>query len=114
MDHDSAYGRYFVLDERGDPHPCDVLTWGAWFATADRHVAQDIDEGPGPEPRVRISTVFLGVDHSFNNGPPVLWETMVFGGPLDGECRRYTSRDDAIRGHAEICKLVTAARETAS
>lgn len=29
-----------------------------------------------------ISTVFLGIDHNYSNaGPPVLWETMIFGGP---------------------------------
>jgi hypothetical protein len=33
---------------------------------------------------VRVSTVFLGLDHSWNVGPPVLFETMIFGGELDG------------------------------
>ena len=101
----------YVLDEHGEPVPCDdVITWGHWYATAERHVAHDMDEGQGAD-RVRVSTVFLGLDHSFGSGPPVLWESMVFGGPLDGEQQRYTSRADALRGHAEMCALVTAARD---
>ena len=53
--------------------------------------------------RVFISTVFLGIDHSFTRiGPPVLWETMIFGGRLDEEQWRYTSEAEAIRGHRRV------------
>ena len=50
---------------------------------------------------IDVSTVFLPLDHSWNGGPPVLWETMVFG--LEDEiCERYTSYADAVAGHARI------------
>jgi hypothetical protein len=59
-----------------------------------------------------VSTVFLGVDHDFGGGPPVLWETMIFNAPddhpLDGYQDRYTSREAAMEGHA---RAVVAARE---
>lgn len=29
---------------------------------------------------VNVSTVFLAIDHAFGDGPPVLYETMIFGG----------------------------------
>jgi hypothetical protein len=47
---------------------------------------------------VSVSTVFLGIDHGFrcDRGLPVLWETMIFGGPHDGYQNRYTSRTDAL------------------
>ncbi len=52
---------------------------------------------------VRVSTVFLSLDHSHSIGPPVLWETMIFGFPedhkLDQYCTRYTSARAAKRGH---------------
>lgn len=52
---------------------------------------------------VMVSTVFLGLDHSFNfmdsGHAPVLWETMVFGGPVDQEMDRYTSLEAAKAGH---------------
>lgn len=101
---------YWILDADGEPMPTDVRTWARWFDTADRTVAQDCDEAPGA-PAVRVSTVFLGLDHQFGDGPPVLWETLVFGGPLDGEQQRYTSRAAAIAGHQQICRLVAAAHE---
>lgn len=41
---------------------------------------------------VRVSTVFLGLDHFGRVGEPVLWETMIFGGAHDGYQARYTSR----------------------
>lgn len=48
-----------------------------------------------------VSTVFLGFDHNHSDVSfaPVLWETLVFGGPLDGEGQRYSSYDAAIEGH---------------
>lgn len=59
-----------------------------------------------------MSTVFLGLDHSHTSkGLPVLWETMVFGGPLDQEMDRYTSREDAVEGHEAMVKRVRAAQE---
>ena len=69
-----------------EPEPVhDVLAWGRWFETADRRVALDrIGE-------TDISTVFLGLDHQFGSGPPLLFETLVFGGELDGEMVRYST-----------------------
>lgn len=93
----------YVLDGAGEPvEEPDALKWGNWFEDADRHV------GCTPIGDVKVSTVFLGLDHAFTGGPPVLWETMVFGGPLDGEQDRYTSRADAEHGHTEMVKRVGA------
>ena len=50
--------------------------------------------------------VFLGLDHSFGSGPPLLFETMVFGGPLDEEMDRYTTWDEAEAGHKAMVKRV--------
>lgn len=51
-----------------------------------------------------VSTVFLGLDHNYGDGPPLLWETMVFGGPWDPdsggtELRRHTSWARAVACH---------------
>jgi len=106
--------RYFVLDAAGEPLAVDFETWVAWRAHNSaydedkRLVARDRDEAPGA-PDVLISTVFLSLDHSFGDGPPVLWETLVFGGPLDGDMERYTTRSAAIAGHQAMCRRVAAA-----
>jgi hypothetical protein len=50
-----------------------------------------------------VSTVFLGIDHNFTGeGPPVLYETTVFGGPEDDYQERYTSRELAEAGHRAV------------
>ena len=48
-----------------------------------------------------VSTVFLVLDHQFeDDGPPLLWETMVFGLEGDDEVQeRYSSYEDAVAGH---------------
>ena len=92
---------YYKLDENGNPVPCkDVLEWAAWFAEADRTVARtELSSG------CVVSTVFLGIDHNFRDGDPVLWETMMFGGNYDLACDRYRAKDDALVGH-ELWVLV--------
>ena len=99
-----------ILDDAGEPVPCDVITWGVWFQTADRMrvIAADRDEGAALG-GVEVSTVFLGLNMQWREGPPILWESLVFGGPLDGTQRRYTSRAAALRGHQDLCRAVAAA-----
>jgi hypothetical protein len=95
---------YYVL-HNGHPVPePDVSRFARWFASArhERIVAQT-KLGDGS---IRVSTVFLGLDHRFGPGRPILWETLVFGGPLDQEMDRYTSREDAVRGHAAMLERV--------
>lgn len=93
-------GNYILADDHRTPVPCDdMTTWGEWMGTADRHVGHDMRNG------IRVSTVFLGLDHGFGPGAPVLWETMIFGGPHDEYQERYTSYDDALAGHARAVAL---------
>ena len=51
-----------------------------------------------------VSTVWLGSDHQFGEGEPLVFETMVFPkgdwGELD--VRRYTTEEEAIKGHKEM------------
>lgn len=96
----------YILNDDGEPVPCyDMRKWGEWFETAreKRRVAWTDLEEMGV-----ISTVFLGLDHHFGpiNDPltyaPILWETMVFGGPCAHDMQRYSSREAALRGHEEF------------
>lgn len=92
---------YILVDGRPVAEP-DILKWAQWFESADRHLAKDtFGEG---DARVTVSTVFLGTDHNYGGGPPVLWETMTFGGPLDGEQERYHTAGEAARGHVAMLR----------
>lgn len=57
---------------------------------------------------VEVSTVWLGLDHSFTGqGPPLIFETMIFGHTLlDAQLWRYTTEDEARAGHEEVVALV--------
>jgi hypothetical protein len=92
--------KYILKDHEPVPES-DLLLWAKWFEAAERRVAFDEING------VRVSTVFLGLDHNFgHNDAPILFETMVFGGPLDQEQRRYRTWDEAEKGHQEMLVLV--------
>lgn len=81
----------YTLDTTGNPvaEP-DLMKWAKWYEQRDvRRVADERFDAAGIE--MRVSTVFLGIDHSFGDGPPVLWETMIFGGPLDQEQDRCSA-----------------------
>jgi len=93
----------YILNTHGEPVPePDLRAWGAWMQNAaDRILARDEIGG------VRVSTVFLGLDHSLGNGPPLLWETMIFGGSHNDYQERYETRDEALAGHRQAVWLVT-------
>jgi hypothetical protein len=94
---------HYILEGR-KPRMVDLETWVKFFENIDRHVA---NENVGD---VRVSTVFLGLDHSFGQGPPLLFETMVFGGPLNEEQVRYSTWGEAEIGHRYMVERVKSAR----
>lgn len=54
-----------------------------------------------------VSTVFLGIDHSFGFGPPLLFETMVFRsrrGLGDIDCIRTPDEETARKTHEATVK----------
>jgi hypothetical protein len=62
---------------------------------------------------IQVVTVFLGIDHNdAPGGAPVLFETRVTGadGALDRACWRYSTWDEAVLGHAEMCQRCEQAR----
>ncbi len=96
----------YVLDANDQPTPePDLLTWAAWMGI-DNHQTL-VREQVG---RVRVSTIFLGLDHNWlsDDGHPLLFETFVHGGKLDGECERYSTKEQAIAGHARMVQRVGA------
>ena len=49
---------------------------------------------------VEASTVWLGLNHAWNpDSPPLIFETMVFGGDDDGWQDRYSTKEQAQTGH---------------
>jgi hypothetical protein len=51
---------------------------------------------------VEVSTVWLGLDHDFRTGVPIIFETMTFGDPWANEMDRYSTEEQAMRGHLAV------------
>jgi hypothetical protein len=94
---------YWILDDEHNAVETDLETWGRFFQSGARTVRRE-DDIDG----VCVSTVFLGMDHGFDDGPPTLFETMVFRGPLDEHQWRYATWDEAVAGHERIVQHVRA------
>lgn len=61
-----------------------------------------------------ISTVWLGINHQYGDGPPLIFETMVF--PSRGEwaeeyCERYSTEEEALAGHAHVLERLRLGEE---
>ena len=68
-----------------------------------KRVAEDVFVMGEP---VRVSTVWLGLNHNWTGGPPLIFETMCFGGTHDLHAWRYTTEEQALEGHAEVVTLL--------
>jgi hypothetical protein len=95
-----------------------TLEWAASFEKQDRHVANTyLPNG------IHVSTVWLGLDHSFSwEGPPLIFESMAFAAAVNVhkasessilsrdfeyheslDCDRYTTEAEAAVGHVMMC-----------
>lgn len=76
--------------------------WAQWYERSenDRVVAKtEIGD-------TLVSTVFLGIDHQFGSGPPLIFETMIFGGEYDQYQVRSSTWSEAESEHEVACSLV--------
>lgn len=100
--------KWYKLNE---DHTVEVLPEGEYpklgeFSESTKHVGNSF---VGDQ---RISTVFLHFDHGLNFGnpeepyPPVLFESMIFGGSNNEYQRRYHTYDEALEGHNNLVKAL--------
>ena len=91
----------YILDGKKTAPEPDLIKWGKFMDNvASRVVDKTVIDG------VKVSTVFLGIDHAWDGGEPVLFETMVFGGEMDQEMVRYSTWELAELGHNKMIELV--------
>jgi len=104
---------WYILDDDGNPVPePDSLKAATWIYENKNKTQIDLTEIADDH---YLSTVFLGLNHSYrfslsqsDESPsrPILYESMWFGGPHDGEMRRYSTREEALIGHNEMLELL--------
>lgn len=107
---DPLMGRPMYFDRDGNP-----ISMRRWGELRERGLDGDGHYGPNSYVRIgqdkvgeaTVSTVWLGIDHGWGfsadpeNLRPVIFETMIFGGPRDDSMMRYHTEAEAIKGHAE-------------
>ncbi len=122
------FDRHYILDENGEVIAVDLLTWAQWFENNNNRTLAytELDS-------CNISTVFLGINHNWTMPPngkrtiddgwevsqenkdphvpdwtPVLFETMIFGGPYNEHQWRYRTKRAAVEHHAQIVEILRA------
>ena len=90
----------YVLDGHNPVVITDLIAWTEQFEKLDRRVRQETANG------LNVSTVFLGIDHSFGTGLPILFETMIFGLPKGEEyVERCSTWEEAEAMHKKAVKF---------
>lgn len=103
MSEDLNFVRYYILDDKGDPVQATRTAWMNWIE-ADHEATRIIDKTT-ISPQIWVSTVFIGFNHDFLHQKPLIFETMIFRNNHGEECWRYSTRAEAIDGHARAVKL---------
>ena len=92
-------------------NPISMFEWCVCNESVQKHVAEDyfvISEKE--DESIRVSTVWLGLDHAYLNQMPLIFETMIFGIKDDEELDRYQERygslSEAEEGHGRAMTLV--------
>ena len=70
----------YILRGRDPIAEPNLIAWAEWMV-------RERDARRVGETRIGlscVSTIFLGLDHAFSGPPPILFETMIFGGPEHG------------------------------
>jgi hypothetical protein len=95
----------YILDGRKVVKCDNFINWAAYFGQADRNIAKtQLDN-------CQVSTVFLGIDHSFGMGSPMLFETMIFGGEYNEYTWRYSTYAQAEIGHQHVVRSIEKGQE---
>lgn len=98
----------YILENK-IPKKVELLEWAKAFEDGNtRRVDQTVIDD------ICISTVFLGLDHQYGNGPPLLFETMIFGGKEDeyqNRCSTWEEAESMHRNAIEHVKQRLEARE---
>lgn len=89
--------RYYILDKEHKIVPVeDVVQWSKWFEKAERRIRVS------RHPMFVVSTIFLGINHSFIPGnPPLFFETAIKEGEFWDVVKRHSTHMEAVHYHLE-------------
>jgi hypothetical protein len=85
---------YYLLKDK-EPVPCTMEEWADGMTDPNWKRVRSLKIG-----KLHVSTIFLGLDHSWGDGPPLVFETMIFAGHMDHEYQtRCSTYNQAVKGH---------------
>lgn len=91
----------YILKDRKPVICADLRVWASWFEEVGNRRVGNTEVGD-----LVVNTIFLGLDHSFGSGPPILWETMVFDGEWGNQERCAGSWEQAEEMHRRMVEKV--------
>lgn len=95
--------KHHILDDDNHVVEVSLMEWAMWVETTP--IGRRCVGHTQVTSQIEVSTVFVMIDMNFyGRGPPILFETMIFGGPLHHYTWRYSSWDDADVGHKMAVK----------
>ena len=99
--------KFYKLDEDKKAVPLgNAFEFAEAIGTQPRFVGEDTLED------VNVTTIFLGIDLGHGRSKkPILFETMILGGNLNGETQRYSTWEEAETGHKTMVELVKTAQK---
>lgn len=99
---------FWLLDEDHNPQSTqDPQEWMDYMEKADRIVRQTELYDPSCAQGVMVSTVFTGINQAAEgNGPPILFESHVFGGHYQNESQKCSTWNEAEQQHIDLCQRV--------
>lgn len=97
-----ASPRYYRRD--GTPYPEGDAGLFEWATDFENHAARPVATHRTLYGE-KLSTVWLGLNHSFFEGPPLIFETMLFARNNRELQWRYSTEVDAIEGHFRALAL---------
>jgi hypothetical protein len=99
--------RYWVLRDKVPV----LATSDEWATMLQNHSNIRLVARTRPQPGVTVSTIFLGLNLQHGDGPPLLFETMIFGGPHSELQWRYPTWAAAGVHHAAVVAALREGRE---
>jgi len=96
---------YFTLNKQtGEIKEVSAVEWSVWFEDVENRRIEYTNEED-----FCVSTVFLGIDHSYGCGDQMLlYESCILEGPpeIQGNCYRYATMAEAKSGHYAILSIL--------
>ena len=93
---------FYILDENKNVIPATLFEWGEYLQnTHEERIVkkENIDD-------YVISTVFIGLNHSYSGIYPHIFETMIFKNGESIYCDRYSTWQEAEKGHLKATEGV--------